>query len=83
MIEKKQVRRTLAAYEQKLKEEITAIEKELNKADNEAAECSNKIQSLWFSSTERAVLLAKYQVLCKVRGDIMDMRCDEALAEEE
>ena len=82
MIEKKQVRKMLAAYEQKLKEEINAIEKELNKADNEAVECSNKLQNIWFSSTERAVLVAKYQVLCKTRDGIMDIRCDEALEEE-
>lgn len=77
MIEKLTVRKMLASYEKKLKDEIHKIEDEIQEM-NEAC-ISNEMLSIWHRSKEYEALHARKYALYEVYCDIMDIRCDEAL----
>lgn len=77
MIEKLAVRKMLATYEKKLKEEIHRIEDEIQNM-NEAC-ITNKMSKIWHNSKEYEALHVRKYALYEVYHDIMDMRCGEAL----
>jgi hypothetical protein len=77
MIEKLAVRKMLASYERKLKNEINSIEAEIQKMNNVCQ--TNEMLEIWHQSKRYAELSAKKCALYNVYCDIMDMRCDEAL----
>ena len=78
MIEKVKVRREIAAYELKLKEEIKNIERELARL-GEMFGATNEMQKLWNGSTEKAVLTARYMALKEGLFMLSDLRCSEML----
>ena len=77
MIEKLAVRRMLASYERKLKNEINSIEEKIQKMNNFCT--TNEMFEIWHQSKKYAELTAKKCALYNVYCDIMDMRCDEML----
>lgn len=79
MIEKLEVRKMLASYEQKLKEEIRKIEEEKQRISDDCKGMEAK--EIWWQSSKYAVLTEKYITLRNVLTDIIDMRCDEILNE--
>ena len=79
MIEKVEVRRMLASYEKKLKEEIKKIEEEKERINNDCK--SLEAKEIWWQSNKYNELVTKYIVLRNVLGDICDMRCGEMLNE--
>ena len=81
MIEKLVVRKMLASYEKKLKEEIRKIDEEINNM-NEAC-ITNEMLSIWHRSKEYEALHARKYALHEVLWDIHDIRCDEALEDDE
>ena len=77
MIEKLAVRKMLASYEKKLKEEIRSIEEEIENMNNACA--TNAMSKIWHNSKEYLELLTKYGTLYEVLSNIRDLRCDEML----
>lgn len=77
MIEKIEVRKMLANYEKKLKEEFNKIESQIKKM-NEAC-ISNDMLKVWHNSAEYAVLNARKWALYETYHEILDMRCSEML----
>lgn len=77
MIEKIEVRRMLAAYESKIKDEISNINNEIKRM-NEACE-TVEMMEIWLQSKRRVELSMKLTTLFEVLGDIIDMRCCEQL----
>lgn len=75
MIEKSAVRKRLALYEDKIKEEKKSIEAELKKMKD--ACLTSEMQTVWNQSKEYARLNVKLQVLSEVVMDIIDIRCEE------
>ena len=80
MIEKLAVRKMLADYEKKLKEEIRKVEEEKQKIDNAIA---YEAKEIWYNSKKYNELVTKYITLHNVLADIRDMRCDEMLEDDE
>lgn len=77
MVEKVAVRKMLASYERKLKEEIRKIEEEKQRISDAIATIEAK--EIWWQSKQYAELTEKYITLRNVLMDIVDMRCDEML----
>lgn len=77
MIEKLAVRKMLASYERKLKNEINSIEAEIQKINNVCQ--TNEMNEIWHQSKRYAELSARKYALYEVYHEIMDMRCDEVL----
>lgn len=77
MIEKLAVRKMLASYELKLKEEIRKIEEERQRINDCCV--SLEAKEIWWNSNKYNELVTKYITLNKVLMDIIDMRCHEDL----
>ena len=80
MVEKVAVRKMLASYERKLKEEIRKIEEEKQRISDAIATIEAK--EIWWQSKQYAELTEKYITLRNVLMDIIDMRCDEILIDD-
>ena len=77
MVEKVKVRRRLASYEQKIKEEIKRI---TNKIQQMEDSCQTiEMERIWRRSTEYIELHTRWAMLNDVLSDICDIRCDEML----
>ena len=77
MIAKSEVRKRLALYEQKIREEKKLIEEEMNKMKNA---CSTiEMQTIWKQSREYTKLSAIWETLNEVLLDVKDIRCEEML----
>ena len=75
MVEKVKVRRRLALYEQKIKEEIKRI---TNKIQQMNDSCQTiEMERIWRRSTEYIELHTRWAMLNDVLSDICDIRCDE------
>ena len=81
MIAKLEVRRQLAAYENKLREEIQIIEAEIEKINNDCKD-SLMLQQMWIRSNVYYRLSTKLSTLRGVLNDIIDMRCSKVFEEE-
>lgn len=79
MIAKAEVRRQLALYEQKLKEEIKSVDEELKRMNSACS--TSEMQAIWNKSVECAKLHTKFQTLYAVWMDIIDLRCSEMFEE--
>ena len=75
MIAKIEVRKRIALYEQKLREERQSIEKELEKMKNACA--TSEMEAIWRQSKEYARLNERLKTLHEVTMDLIDMRCEE------
>jgi adenosyl cobinamide kinase/adenosyl cobinamide phosphate guanylyltransferase len=75
MIEKLTVRKRLASYETKLKEEAKKVDAERQKLIDACT--TSEARTILFQSKEYAELATKFAMLNIIRKDIMDMRCEE------
>ena len=81
MIAKLEVRRMLASYEQKIREEIKGIREKLQIMEDS---CSTfEMERIWRDSKEYTELHTRLATLSNVISDIIDMRCSEILEEAE
>ena len=72
VIEKVEVRRRLLSYRNELKEKMRSIEEEKKRISDA---CTTKEMTyLWHTSTQYAVLTAKWKVLQDVCSDIFNLR---------
>ena len=74
MIAKVEVRKRLALYEQKIREEKKDIEAELDRMRNACA--TVEMKAIWNQSKEYAVLMAKWETLNEILMGIVNIRCD-------
>ena len=81
MIAKVEVRRQLALYEQKIKDEIKKVENEIVKMDIACA--TVEMMAIWKQSKEYAKLNERRGTLIEVLWGIRDIRCDEMLEDKE
>lgn len=81
MIAKLEVRRQLASYENKLREEINSIETEIERITN-ACKGSIELQQIWLASNKYFRIKTKLATLKDVLNDIIDMRCSKIFEEE-
>lgn len=77
MIAKVEVRKELALYEQKIKDEIKKVENEIEKMNNIFN--TNDARPIWKASTEYAELRTRMSILTEVLWGIQDIRCGEML----
>lgn len=77
MIAKVEVRRELALYEKKIKEEIKRIEDEIEKMDSACA--TNDIKEIWRASAKYTTLRSRKCTLTEIVWGIADIRCGEML----
>ena len=75
MIAKVEVRKELALYEQKIKDEIKKIENEIKKMDDACA--TDDIKVIWRASAKYSALRSRWSTLTEVLWGIQDIRCDE------
>lgn len=75
MIAKIEVRKRLALYEQKLREERKVVENELQKMKKACA--TGEMEIIWKQSKEYARLNERRSLLYQVLMDIIDIRCEE------
>ena len=80
MIAKIKVRRRLASYEKKIKDERTSIEEKIKRMDDACT--TREAKMIWRDSKEYARLVSRLEALGEVQSDILDMRCEEMLADE-
>lgn len=76
MIAKVEVRRQLALYENKIREEIQNIREDIKDMDNACGD-SMQMKRIWLASEIYAKLNTKLTTLNCVLSDIIDMRCSE------
>lgn len=80
-VEKILVRRKLADYENKLKNEMRDISnriEEMNKV------CStSEMNTIWHQSKEYALLMDRLDTLSRVKMDITEIRCSDLLEDKE
>ena len=81
MIAKVEVRRMLASYENKLREEIKVIRDKLESMENACP--TLEMERIWRRSEEYAELYTKLTTLRGVLSDIIDIRCSEIFEEAE
>ena len=77
MIAKVEVRKELALYEQKIKEEIKRVVDEIEKMNNIFD--TNDTRPIWKASAEYTKLKTRYSTLTEVLWGIQDIRCGEML----
>ena len=77
MIAKVEVRRALASYETKIKEEIKRIENEIEKMDSACA--TKDIKEIWRASAKYATLRSRKCTLTEILYGVEDIRCSEML----
>lgn len=75
MIAKIEVRKRLALYEKKLREERKEIERELE--EMKSACTTSEMEAIWRQSKEYTRLNERWQTLHEVVMDIIDIRCEE------
>lgn len=81
MIAKVEVRKQLALYEQKIKDEIKRVKEESEKMYNA---CSTmEMKAIWKQSKEYARLSERWSTLTEVLWSIRDIRCDEMFEDKE
>lgn len=80
MIKKAIVRRRLALYEKKIKEEIVNIEEKIQSMKDACK--TREMMTILFDSKEYARLLSRFETLCEVQSYILDMRCEDMFADE-
>lgn len=81
MIAKLEVRRMLALYEQKIREEIKGIREKLQTMEDSCT--TLEMERIWRKSEEYRELHTRLVILSNVLSDIIDMRCSEILEEAE
>ena len=77
MIAKVEVRRQLALYEQKIKEEIKSIRKEIQTMQDSCT--TNAMKNIWYDSVIYEKLNERLITLHRVLNDVIDFRCSEML----
>jgi N-glycosylase/DNA lyase len=77
MIEKADVRKQLAKYENKVRARKKLVEDELDRMRNACA--TVEMLEIWNQSKEYAKLHERWATLNEVLMDIMDIRCDDIL----
>lgn len=80
MIAKVEVRRVLALYEKKLKEERQSIIAEMDRMSNACTTLAMK--EVWINSNEYLKLATRLATLNEVSMNIIDIRCDEMFADD-
>ena len=75
MIEKVEVRRQLALYENKIREEIKSIREEMQ-AMNESC-TTTAMKEIWLESEKYTKLSTRIKTLSGVLSDVIDIRCSE------
>ena len=77
MIEKVEVRKLLASYENKFKEEIKRVRSEIEKMNNDC--CTIEMERIWKKSAKHSALHSRLSTLTEALWIIQDIRCDEIL----
>ena len=77
MIAKVEVRKELALYEQKIREEINKVRNEIEKMNNIFN--TNDTMRIWKESAEYSALRTRLSTLTEVLWGIQDIRCGEML----
>ena len=80
MIEKIKVRRRLALYEKKIKEERVSIEEKIKRMKEACT--TRETMMILLDSKEYARLVSRLETLDEVQSNILDIRCEEMLADE-
>lgn len=81
MIAKLEVRRMLASYEQKIREEIKGIREKLQTMENSCT--TLEMERIWRDSNEYTELHTRLATLNNVISNIIDMRCSKIFEEAE
>ena len=81
MIAKAEVRKRLALYKTKLKEEIKDVENEIKRMDN--AFSTEEAKKIWKESAEYSALRSRWIALGEVSWDIGDIMFDEMFDDED
>lgn len=80
MIKKVTVRRMLADYESKIKNQIKEVEAEITKMNNLCT--TFEMKEIWLKSQMSAELHLKWKMLNNLKNDIANMRYSDMLADD-
>lgn len=75
MVAKIEVRKRIAAYEDKLRQEIKDVAKEMMRM-KESCKTSD-MEVVWKQSATYAKLHSRWETLHEILDDIIDLRCEE------